>query len=132
MRVHFARLGVYRLRFVYRELACRREALVPSAIRCPFCRREVPAGRVTCPYCSNRLPDSIRQQVIAEREEERKRREAERARVAAERAAAQQRVQTTTAEVETMNKMLDEQITALQSLLSQSLAVDDHLETSKL
>lgn len=103
-----------------------------NPIRCPFCRHEVPAGRVTCPYCSNRLPDYIRQQVVAAREEERRRREAERARVAAQRAAAQQQVEAATAEVDRMNQMLEAEVATLESLLAQTLAVDDHLDFETL
>jgi restriction system protein len=100
--------------------------------RCPFCRHEVPAGRVTCPYCSNRLPEYIRIQVIAEREEKRRQREAERARAAAQRAAAQRQVEQATAEVERMNQALQEQVSTLESLLAQTLAVDDHLDFETL
>lgn len=81
-----------------------------TPIHCPFCRHEVPAGRVTCPYCSNRLPEYIRQQVVRAREEERRRREAERAQKAAERAAAQRQVETATAEVEKMNQLLEAEV----------------------
>jgi restriction system protein len=105
---------------------------VAHPIRCPFCSQEVPAGRVTCPYCSNRLPDYIRQQVVAAREEERRRREAERARVAAQRAAAQKQVQAATVEVDKMNQMLKAQVATLESLLAQTLSVDDHLDFETL
>jgi restriction system protein len=92
-----------------------------NPIRCPFCRHDVPAGRVTCPYCANRLPEDIRRQVVASRE-------AERARGAALRAAAQQQAQAAMAEVERMNEMLDTHVLTLETLLAQTLAVDNHLE----
>lgn len=103
-----------------------------TPIHCPFCRHEVPTGRVTCPYCSNRLPDYLRQQAVRAREEERRRRDAERARKAADRAAAQRQVQTATTEVEKMNQLLDAQVARLETLLKETLAVDDHLDFETL
>jgi restriction system protein len=103
-----------------------------NAIRCPFCRHEVPPGRVTCPYCSNRLPDHLRRRVVAAMEEERRKKDAERQRLAAERAAAQQQAQEAIAEVEKMNQALEERISALQSLLSHSLSVDDYVDFEEL
>lgn len=87
---------------------------------------------MTCPYCSNRLPDYLRQQVVAAREEERRRREADRARVAAERAAKEHQVKTATSQVDKMNEILDSNIRRLETLLEQTLAVDDHLEFETL
>ncbi|HWC14122.1 MAG TPA: restriction endonuclease [Actinomycetota bacterium] len=87
---------------------------------------------MTCPFCSNRLPDYLRQQAVQAREEERRRKEAERAQKAAERAAAQHEVQAATAEVERMNQLLDARVTRLESLLAETLAVDDHLDFETL
>lgn len=105
---------------------------MPGPIHCPFCRHEVPTGRVTCAYCGNRLPDYLRQQAVQAKEELRRRREAEKAQKAAERAAAQQQVQAATSEVERMNELLDARVARLEGLLQATLAVDDHLDFETL
>jgi restriction system protein len=103
-----------------------------SPIRCPFCRNDVPIGRVTCPYCLQRLPQYLRAQAAAAREAERQQKAAEKARLAAQRAAAHTEVEAAIAEVDRMNKHLDAVVESLMRLLAHTLSVDDFLEFETL
>jgi restriction system protein len=103
-----------------------------TGVRCPYCGHQIPSGRVTCPFCSQRLPEHLRQQVLREKEAQRKRREEERARAAATKAAAKHQVEQANKEVAKMNAHLEQRVETLKHLLKATLEVDDHVDFETL
>jgi hypothetical protein len=96
-------------------------------ITCPYCNGSVPVGRVSCPHCGQRLPDYLRAQALAAKEQERARKEAERQAALAEKERLRQHVQSRVAEAERRNADLKRRLTDLEFLLSRTLSVDDHV-----
>jgi restriction system protein len=100
--------------------------------RCPYCANTFSGLRATCPFCRRQLPQHLRAQAAAAREQERRRKEAERAQAALaraqqaqEREAKRQYQGAREAEAIAMTEAVETQIQTLSALLHQTLSIDD-------
>jgi restriction system protein len=108
-------------------------------ITCPYCRNSFAGSRVKCPFCGMSMPQRLRAQAAAAREEERRRREADAARRASEKAqsaqtkeAKRQYQQTREEEAAAMTEAVRTQVVTFESLLAQTLEVDDAITFEEL
>jgi restriction system protein len=106
---------------------------------CPYCRNSFSGSRATCPFCGMRIPQHLRAQAAAAREQERRQREAETARKGMEKAQAAQMREakrqhqlTREAEAGAMTEAVKARVATLESLLNETLDVDDAITFEEL